>query len=182
METIILTKEHFTKDDIFKAEEYFNTYNDRYEFHGNVEIKVNYSIFQKSIRIEKGDISSEGHIYSKGDISSEGDISSKGDIYSEGHIYSKGDISSEGDISSKGYILLNIKPQLQIGPIGSRKDYIIFYFTKEKLIMVKCGCFWDNIDQFENQVKITHKDNQYAQEYLLAIEYAKKSYELYKGL
>jgi hypothetical protein len=40
--------------------------------------------------------------------------------------------------------------------------------------VIFCGCFKGNLAEFENQVKITHKDNkQFLAEYLGFIEYIK---------
>jgi|SRR3989304_1356965 len=163
MKTIILTEEHFTEEGVFKAEEYFNAENNRYEFHGNLKVKMKYSRFEKSI-------------YVKGYQNVKGDQNVEGNQNVEGYQYVK------GDQYVKGYQLLKSKGSITINHIGSRKSNTIFYFTKENGIMVRCGCYWGSIIDFESRVLSTHNDNQYTQEYFLAIEYVKKSYEMYKNL
>ncbi len=62
---------------------------------------------------------------------------------------------------------------LKIDRIGSRKGCTYFFKTLSE-IYVRCGCFFGTIEEFENKVKKTHKDNeQYFNEYLKAIEYVK---------
>ena len=62
---------------------------------------------------------------------------------------------------------------INIGPIGSRDDYTTFYKTKDNGIYVCCGCFNGSLEEFEEVVKKTHGDNEYAKEYMKAIEMVK---------
>lgn len=57
--------------------------------------------------------------------------------------------------------------------IGSRNDVTTFCKGKGNKILVKCGCFYGDIDKFEQKVAITHGDNQHARDYKKAIEMAK---------
>ena len=62
-----------------------------------------------------------------------------------------------------------------IGPIGSRNGYTTFYLTKDKHIMVSCGCFNDTIKKFTEAVQTTYKDNKIHREsYMDIIECARK--------
>ena len=61
-----------------------------------------------------------------------------------------------------------------VGPIGSRNGFTTFALNKDKSIYVFCGCFHDNIDEFEKAVEKTHKGTKYEEEYKLAIALAKK--------
>ena len=65
-----------------------------------------------------------------------------------------------------------------IGAIGSRSDFTTFYRGKDQQIMVKCGCFNGNIDEFINKVQETHGDNKYALVYRAAVEVAKLQIKL----
>ena len=63
---------------------------------------------------------------------------------------------------------------LQIGPIGSRKAYTIFYCNED---IVQCGC-WNNyeggsLDDFAERVRAQYPDenNPYRKEYERAIDY-----------
>ena len=60
---------------------------------------------------------------------------------------------------------------ISISGIGSEKRMSIFNSTKN---IIWCGCFKGNLKEFENKVKLTHKDNkQYLKEYLDVIQYFK---------
>ena len=57
--------------------------------------------------------------------------------------------------------------------IGSRQDITTFYRSKERRIMVVCGCCHTDIEDFARRVKETHGDNQHAHDYERAIQMAK---------
>ena len=82
----------------------------------------------------------------------------------------------------RGFKLLKSKGIISVNFIGSRKSATKFLFTRESGIMVKCGCYFDTIDNFKIRVSKVHKDNQHAHEYFNAIEYAVKMYEYYKSI
>lgn len=62
---------------------------------------------------------------------------------------------------------------LWIAPIGSRNDTTTFFACADGKIRAKCGCFYGDLDEFENAIQRTHGDNQYAVVYRLAIEMAR---------
>ena len=57
---------------------------------------------------------------------------------------------------------------LQIGPIGSRRDYLILKAGPE-LDEVSTGCFTGTLGEFELAVNQTHPDNRWGEEYRLVI-------------
>ena len=77
-----------------------------------------------------------------------------------------------------GKKLAGARPLIQIGPIGSRSDYLLAFIT-DKGVMIRAGCFFDTRDQFELQLAKTHGDNQYAQEYRAALALIDKHAELW---
>ena len=57
--------------------------------------------------------------------------------------------------------LRDAKNILAVGPIGSRLD--ITYAVKYRdRIMIKCGCFWGDLEQWQAQCRATHGDNSHA--------------------
>ena len=65
--------------------------------------------------------------------------------------------------------LVGTRPVLQIGPLGSRSDYLLAFLT-EKGIRVRAGCFSGSLDEFSKAVERTHADNEHAREYVAAIQ------------
>ena len=57
---------------------------------------------------------------------------------------------------------------LQLGPIGSRSDYLIAYLT-DAGINITTGCWSGSRDEFAAAVTETHGDNVHAQEYRVAL-------------
>lgn len=62
---------------------------------------------------------------------------------------------------------------LTVGPIGSKGNTITFFNSANKKIMVSCGGFRGNIDQFVAHIRATYGDNKHASAYLAAVELAK---------
>ena len=67
-----------------------------------------------------------------------------------------------------GKKLAGKRPFIQVGPIGSRQDYLLAFVT-DSGVMIRAGCFFDTRDQFETAVRSEHGDNEHAQEYLAAL-------------
>jgi hypothetical protein len=67
-----------------------------------------------------------------------------------------------------GKKLVGPRPLLQIGPIGSRYDYLIAYLT-DAGVMVRAGCFFDTLDAFRAAVETTHGSSNHGREYTAAI-------------
>ena len=61
-----------------------------------------------------------------------------------------------------------IKNVLSIGPIGSRRDYLMALDTDDGL-RIKAGCFTGTLAKFEAAVTATHGDNEHAIHYRAAI-------------
>jgi hypothetical protein len=86
-------------------------------------------------------------------------------------IKSSADLSS-ADLSSADLSSADLdKRYIQIGCIGSVKRITTYCFDDD---IIWCGCFVGDLEQFERQVKETHKDSQqYLKEYLGFINYIK---------
>ena len=69
-----------------------------------------------------------------------------------------------------GADLYGAKNILAVGPIGSRLD--ITYAVKHRdRIMIKCGCFWGDLEQWQAQCRVTHGDNSHAAAYAAAADF-----------
>ena len=60
------------------------------------------------------------------------------------------------------------RPILQIGPIGSRSDYLQAFLTNDG-VMVRAGCFFGTLDEFRFAVEKTHGDSNHGREYEAAM-------------
>ncbi len=65
---------------------------------------------------------------------------------------------------------------IQIGPIGSRGDFLIAYGTDQG-IRLRAGCFYGDVVEFLEQVERRHGGNKHQKAYLGAIEAVKASLE-----
>jgi len=68
----------------------------------------------------------------------------------------------------RGNKLIGKRPILQIGPLGSRSDYLIAYLT-DAGIYITAGCFHGTRDEFAARVRETHGENEHGNEYAAAL-------------
>jgi hypothetical protein len=66
-------------------------------------------------------------------------------------------------------LLVGERPVIQLGPMGSREDYLVAMLTDDG-VYVCAGCFFDTLEAFRAAVISEHGDNVHAQEYGLAIQ------------
>ena len=85
-------------------------------------------------------------------------VSNNAQVYGDACVSNNAQVFGNACVSNNAHIT-NINDYIVIGPIGSRDDYTTFYLTKDKEIMVSCGCFNDTIDEFIKAVNETHRDN-----------------------
>ena len=77
------------------------------------------------------------------------------------------------DLSEKAGKLVEGRAFFQIGPVGSRDDFVLFFKTENGLF-VRAGCFFDDIATFSEAVKETHAGTEHETHYEGAIAMAKK--------
>lgn len=80
-------------------------------------------------------------------------------------------------VGGKAYII-NKWDVLYVKGLGSAHRGTTMYKTKDGGVEVVCGCFRGSLDEFENEVVLTHGDSKFAREYLAFAEVAK----IYFGL
>lgn len=71
------------------------------------------------------------------------------------------------------------RPILQIGPIGSRADYLVAYMT-DVGVRIAAGCFSGSLDEFRAAVAETHGDGIHGREYAAAIQVIEAHAELWE--
>ena len=70
-----------------------------------------------------------------------------------------------------GARLIGARPVVQVGPIGSRSDWLVAYLT-DGSIRIDAGCQRQiTRAEFETRLANTHGDNQHAREYRAALTY-----------
>ena len=74
--------------------------------------------------------------------------------------------------------LIGDRSFFQLGPIGSRSDYLISFIT-DKGIHINAGCFSGAIKEFEAAVEKTHGSNKHGDEYRAALVLIRKHAELW---
>ena len=127
--------------------------------------------------IKKGDLG--GWIEAANNLSQDGLCWVYGDawVYDDAQVYGDarvcGDAQVYGDARVCGDArVYGKRDMLACGPIGSRGSYTTMYKSKTGVI-VSCGCFLGNLDQFEMVVHKTHGGTIHEQEYMALIALAR---------
>jgi uncharacterized protein YjbI with pentapeptide repeats len=67
---------------------------------------------------------------------------------------------------------------IQLGPLGSRKDYLVVKRFKDGSTEAKTGCFHGSLEEFAAAVEQTHKDHaQFLIEYRAAIQLCRDAWK-----
>lgn len=83
-----------------------------------------------------------------------------------------------GGANLGGANLVGSRPVMQIGPIGSRADYLIAVVTTDG-VRVTAGCFSGTLDEFRAAVESTHGDSEHGRDYRAAIAMIKAHAEIW---
>ena len=73
-----------------------------------------------------------------------------------------------GGAKVDGIPLVGTRPVLQLGPLGSRSDYLLAFLT-EQGIRIRAGCFSGTLAEFAEAVEREHGDSEHGREYAAAI-------------
>lgn len=136
--------------------------------HGISDISGNAHIEGNIINISDNTIISgrsiiEGSVNINGVVIIDDDATVKGEnITIFGHISMTHDVN----IRDNAYITSN-NDFISIGNVGSRRDLLTSYLTKDLVIMMNTSCFTGTYDEFLSKVKETHGGNQFFEEYQL---------------
>ena len=68
----------------------------------------------------------------------------------------------------KNLLLVGKRPVLQVGPLGSRADYLVAFLT-DNGVYIRTGCFFDTLQAFALAVVKEHGENVHAAEYNAAV-------------
>lgn len=69
---------------------------------------------------------------------------------------------------------------LQLGPLGSRNDYLV-YKSRGEFEELMTGCFKGTLEEFLEAVESTHGNNKYGQEYQAAVAFIRARKEVWGG-
>ena len=74
-----------------------------------------------------------------------------------------------GGADLSGNKLVGNRPVLQIGPVGSRANYLVAYLT-DAGVVIRAGCFSGTLAEFRDACARTHGDGIHGREYAAAVQ------------
>ena len=99
-------------------------------------------------------------------------------VYGDAQVYGNAQVCGDARVCGNARVYGNAKIQsdndyIVLQGFGSETRATTIMRTQENKLWVVCGCFQGTLEEFAEQVKQTHGENKYAQEYNLCIELAK---------
>ena len=110
-------------------------------------------------------------VYGEAMVYGDARVHGNAEVHGNARVYGEAWVHGNAEVHQKTHIL-------QICPIGSRDEVTTFFRSKERRILVSCGCFSGNMEEFEKAVKNNHKGTKHEVIYQLAIHLAKAQIEL----
>ena len=110
-------------------------------------------------------------VYGEAKVYGEAEVYGSAEVYDWAKVYGEAEVYGLAEVSGSA-IIEETKDYMTAGPIGSRDDVTTAFRTLNG-VRIKCGCFYGNIEEFEEKIKGTHGDNKHAKEYLALAELLK---------
>ena len=114
-----------------------------------------------------GDAWVSGNAQVSGDARVFGDAQVSGDAWGYGNAQVSGDARVSNDNEHCGFDCF-----------GSANRHTHSYKTKSGKIEITCGCFRGSIEEFEKQIKETHRGNEFERQYIAIVEVIKIKFGL----
>ena len=138
----------------------------------NLSHNNNAQVFDDAQVSGKAQVFGEAQVGGKAQVGGEARVYNKAQVFDDALVSGKAQVYGKARVCGEARIFSNhhywTSPR-----IGSRNDITTFYRSKDRRIMVVCGCCHTDIEDFARRVKETHGDNQHARDYERAIQMAK---------
>lgn len=126
-----------------------------------------------------------GDAWVSGDAQVSGDAWVVGNARVSGNAQVSGDARVYGDARVSGYARVfgdarvsNDNEHCGFDCFGSANRHTHSYKTKSGKIEITCGCFRGSIEEFEKQIKETHRGNEFERQYMAIVEVIKIKFGL----
>lgn len=111
-------------------------------------------------------VSGNARVSGNVEVSEEAWVSGNAQVSGATRVSGDTKISGCAKISGDAWIFENAGYTVVKG-FGSENRTTTFFLTKDKKVGAQCGCFYGTLEEFRRKVKETHKDTQFAKEYLM---------------
>lgn len=157
---------------------------DNAQVFGNTRVSCNAIVYENAC------VYGNAKVYDNVEVSGIAKVYGNSWVYGYASVYGNAKVYGNTKVSGNAKVYGNARVfdsaiVLSSASIRSKSDYMCFqnfgseqrrttiFRTKNNDAYVKCGCFGGSLDEFEERVKKTHGENEFAQEYLAIIEVAR---------
>lgn len=118
-----------------------------------------------------------GYIEKEDNLSGNAWVFGDAQVFGNAQVYGYARVS--GDARVSGYARVsNDNEHCGFDCFGSANRHTHSYKTKSGKIEITCGCFRGSIEEFEEQIKETHRGNEFERQYMAIVEVIKIKFGL----
>lgn len=135
------------------------------------EVSGSAKVYGEAEVCDEAEVYGSAKVYGEAEAYGEAEVYGSAEVYDWAKVYGEAEVYGLAEVSGSA-IIEETKDYMTAGPIGSRDDVTTAFRTLNG-VRIKCGCFYGNIEEFEEKIKGTHGDNKHAKEYLALAELLK---------
>ena len=124
-----------------------------------------------------------GYIEKEDNLSGDAWVSGNAQVYGNARVsgnawvYGDARVSGNAQVSGNAWVSNN-NEHCGFDCFGSANRHTHSYKTKSGKIEITCGCFRGSIEEFEKQIKETHRGNEFERQYMAIVEVIKIKFGL----
>ena len=116
-------------------------------------------------------------------VSGDAQVSGNAQVYGDAQVFGDAQVSGNAQVSGYARVfgdarVSNDNEHCGFDCFGSANRHTHSYKTKSGKIEITCGCFRGSIEEFEKQIKETHRGNEFERQYMAIVEVIKIKFGL----
>ena len=148
---------------------------------GNAWVSGNAWVYGDARVYDDARVSGDASVSGKADVSGNAWVSGDARVYGNARVYDDASVSGDADVSGNERVcgkaeVYGDADYTTIKGFGTEFRTTTFFRCKDKLVRVKCGCFYGTIEEFRKQVNNT-RSGKVAEEYLMIADLMEKHFE-----
>ena len=141
------------------------------------QIKCTRKIKYANIGDLGGYIEKEDNLSGNAWVSGDAQVSGNAQVYGDAWVYGNAQVFGNAWVYGDARVSNN-NEHCGFDCFGSANRHTHSYKTKSGKIEITCGCFRGSIEEFEKQIKETHRGNEFERQYMAIVEVIKIKFGL----
>ena len=122
-------------------------------------------------------VSGDAQVYGDAQVSGDAWVYGNAQVSGDARVFGNARVSGDAQVSGDARVS-NDNEHCGFDCFGSANRHTHSYKTKSGKIEITCGCFRGSIEEFEKQIKETHRGNEFERQYIAIVEVIKIKFGL----